>query len=340
MSHALFSVLLVLALSLVGCGSHEDPRFTPQIEGASFNGPDSAWLTIKWGELLRTNDGGKSWQRAKPGENGLVQVSCIDSKHGYAVDLRGVVWRSLDGGATWLIVGKIQPPADTVLGKPQQMHFYDERSGWIIDSFSVWCTEDGAASWTRCFPANQKERRIGQPLRYFQVSREVAWVAATNGKVYYTQDGRRSWQVLSLAQTTDFWGIFFIDESTGWLSGEPDGGIYKTEDGGKTWNVVLKQTPGNNIGARSIYFLNKNEGWAVGRIYPADVTREPTRGVVLKTTDGGGHWQEIPVSKDELFYTQVQFVNAQDGWLIGQNSVYRTNDAGKTWATVLKLPPL
>jgi hypothetical protein len=57
------------------------------------------------------------------------------------------------------------------------------------------------------------------------------------------------------------------------------------------------------------------EGWAVGRIYPGDVTLEPTRGVVLKTTDGGGHWQEIPVSQDELFYTQVQICECAR-WLV------------------------
>jgi photosystem II stability/assembly factor-like uncharacterized protein len=338
MSDVLFSVLLVLVLSLVGCGHHEDPRFTPQIEGASFNGPDSAWLTIKSGELLRTTDGGNSWQRAKTGETGFVQVTFIDPKLGYSVDISGGVWRSVDSGETWVMIGKIEPPEDTVVGKPQQMHFFDERKGWIVDSFSVWCTEDGGRKWTRCFPTNENERALAQPLRSFQVTQQVAWIAATNGRVYRTQDGRRSWQEKLLAQTTDFRDVYFIDESTGWLAGEPNGGIYKTQDGGETWNVVLKQASGNNIGVQSIYFLNKNDGWAVGRAYPEDVTREPTHGVVLRTTDGGDHWQPINFNHGELFYTQVHFVNAQVGWLVGQKDLYRTNDAGKTWSAVLKTP--
>src|SRR6266498_1548651 len=300
MSDIVFCALLVFALCLIGCDRHEDPRFTPQIEGASFDGADRAWLTIKWGELLRTDDGGKSWRRTKIGENGFVQLSFIDSKRGWAVNIKGQVWRSLDGGETWAVIGKIEPPTGIVLSKAQQMHFTDENKGWIVDSFSVWCTEDGGANWIRCFPANKNERGIGWPHRYFQLTQRIGWIAATNGEVYQTQDGKRSWQRLSLAQESEFTDIFFIDERTGWLTGEPDGGIYKTDDGGKTWNAVLKQTSNNNIGVDSIYFLNKSEGWAVGRVYPEDVTQQATRGVVLHTTDGGANWQTVPVGEGEL----------------------------------------
>jgi photosystem II stability/assembly factor-like uncharacterized protein len=335
-----FLFLIGLTPLLLGaCGtSGDNPRFSPQIVGASFSGSDSAWISIKWGELSRTNDGGKSWHKAKPGEDGFVQVYFLDAMRGYAADLHRGIWRSVDGGETWIKAGKIEPPADTAIGKPQQMYFSDEQNGWVVDSFSVWCTQDGGVKWSRCFPTNTNVPPETQPLRSFEVSPKVAWVSATNGKAYRTQDGRQSWQEKSAGGKTDFRDVFFIDEQNGWLAGEPHGGIYKTEDGGETWKLVLDQDSRNNIGIRSLHFLNKNDGWAAGRAYPADVTRESTRGVVFRTADGGRSWQPVTIADEDLFYTRIQFINPQEGWLVGQKNLYRTDDGGKTWAVVLKIP--
>jgi len=46
------------------------------------------------------------------------------------------------------------------------------------------------------------------------------------------------------------------------------------------------------------------------------------------------------LGQGDMFYSQIKFVNRQVGWLVGQNNLYRTNDAGRTWNVVLKLPLL
>lgn len=333
----LCALLLINSGSIACQGSRTSPETTPQIEGASFIGSDRAWLTTINGELLQTEDGGVTWKNIGTKGGGFNQVSFIDEARGWAVNEQGQVWRSNDGGQSWGMVTEIKPPADTRFYKAQQMYFADERHGWIVDSFSVWCTEDGGLAWRRCFSPTGSGLGEGQPARYFQVNSRVAWVTATNGEVYRTRDGGQTWQRQTLGKGTSFEGAFFIDEDTGWLGGWPGGGIYHTKDGGNTWQLQLRETATNNIAIDSIHFIDKAEGWAVGRVWPVQVTREPTKGLVLHTVDGGQNWRPVQLKVNELFYKQIYFTDAKHGWLVARDNIYRTTDGGKSWIIVLKL---
>ncbi|OGU77954.1 MAG: hypothetical protein A2W11_12220 [Ignavibacteria bacterium RBG_16_35_7] len=68
----------------------------------------------------------------------------------------------------------------------------------------------------------------------------------------------------------------FIDNSIGWAVGYTntgEGGILKTIDGGLTWDLQMRVT-GNSLSG--IFFLDANNGWAVG-----------DSGIILHTTNGG-----------------------------------------------------
>jgi photosystem II stability/assembly factor-like uncharacterized protein len=59
------------------------------------------------------------------------------------------------------------------------------------------------------------------------------------------------------------------------------------------------------------------------------------RGHVLRSTDGGTHWEQakVPVSSD---LTAVQFVSAKVGFAVGHDGVVlRSDDAGQSWKRVL-----
>src|SRR5882724_7230599 len=67
------------------------------------------------------------------------------------------------------------------------------------------------------------------------------------------------------------------------------------------------------------------------------------RGWVLMTLHVLWTWlgpSDSKLGKETCFIVKIKFVNRQVGWLVGQNNLYRTNDAGRTWNVVLKLPPL
>jgi photosystem II stability/assembly factor-like uncharacterized protein len=76
-------------------------------------------------------------------------------------------------------------------------------------------------------------------------------------------------------------------------------------------------------------FLDDGQhGWIVGRTLADD----PRLTVVFRTTDGGDSWERIETPLTG-YPKEVDFVNANDGWLVshGTQRAYRTRDGGRTW---------
>ncbi len=86
-----------------------------------------------------------------------------------------------------------------------------------------------------------------------------------------------------------------------------------------------------------VQFIGPN-GWAVGAM-----------GTILRTEDGGEHWQRIPLESDADLY-RVDFVSPNEGWAVGgrlriaetnesmrhdrrggYGYIFHTTDGGKTW---------
>ncbi len=334
--------LLVASLPLTACqGYQANPAHSAQIRGASFVGNERAWLTtFKDGEILRTEDGGKTWQKVGVAGKRIDQVAFIDHQRGWAVSGDGEIWRTQDAGRAWTLISRIAPSSEAHYAGATQMYFADDEHGWLIDAFSAWCTHDGGANWGRCFSSANPERGNGWPLTYFHIDSKTAWIGATDGEIYRTTDGGLTWQRRRLATDASFDGIYFIDTHYGWVAGWPNGGIYNTTDGGNTWHRQLAETTNNNVAIDSLYFISKQEGWAVGRLWPVNIARDEMRGLVLHTVDGGRTWKEVRPAENELFYVQIRFTDALNGWLISRDNVYRTQDGGLTWRIVLQLPPI
>jgi photosystem II stability/assembly factor-like uncharacterized protein len=74
----------------------------------------------------------------------------------------------------------------------------------------------------------------------------------------------------------------------------------------------------------SVYFLDENLGWVIGR-FPFQETS------ILKTEDGGESWfeqqKELP-----LALTSICFTDAKNGWAVGENGkIIHTTDGGESW---------
>jgi photosystem II stability/assembly factor-like uncharacterized protein len=358
-SYILLSLIIFLsscgnsqALKLTAGESSSDTRIAwenmPQVRSVAFIGADKAWLvTEKDGELWRTEDGGKSWSKCSGKVVGGMfrTVSFIDSQRGLAVNYEGQVWRTGDGGQSWTFISHPKGGEDNEPSfLPQQMFFVDESHGWLIDAYAIWRTKDGGNEWTRSLSLSDKvENKIWQPTRISFVNRDIGWMSATGGIVHRTRDGGKTWKSQKLIPgIADARDVFFINERVGWFTGfvsstdpQSETRIYRSNDGGESW----KQIPiaDNKTYVESVCFLNGKEGWAVGRVWKK---AGDMRGIILHTEDGGENWQEIQVGENELFFDRMYFVHSQYGWLFARDNVYRTQDGGKTWNIVLKLPPI
>ena len=317
----------------------------PQVQSSAFVGKDLAWLvTSEGGELWRTEDGGKHWERLSGNAVGgpFCGISFIDADHGWAGNVKGQIWQTSDGGKSWTFLS--QPSGDKYddyLNCPKQISFVDEQNGWLIGNFSIWRTVDGGKTWTVSLRTDLVENFHWQPSRISFASRNVGLMSGFGGVVHRTMDGGLTWQSQKLvpgeADATD---VLLMNERLGWLTGfvsssqaHPGTRLYRTEDSGETWHQV--PIADEQTFVRSVCFLNEKLGWAVGGEFSGG-----RRGIVLRTDDGGETWQEIHVGEDESYFERMTFVDSQHGWLFGENNLYRTEDGGKSWTSILRVTPM
>ena len=231
---------------------------------------------------------------------------------------------------------------------PQQRHddiwFISPQVGWAVNSAGeIIHTEDGKR-WVTQYTAKPDTY-----LRCMSFSGpKDGWVGSiTIGqRLRKTQDGV-NWVEVSEDILPDrpgrFCGIYAASKNVIYASGtqyprEP-AGVMKTTDGGQSWST-LTIPDGINL-LIDIYFTDEPHGWVVGG--RGGNTYSKLTPVVLRTTDGGAHWEDrlqgsgIQFPRGEWGW-KIQFLNDQLGFVSLENfnaaAILKTTDGGRTWARI------
>src|SRR5262249_52882427 len=135
-----------------------------------------------------------------------------------------------------------------------------------------------------------------------------------------------SWQPLETGTGDAFYSINFVSDAVGWANGQTDRDYVSPEE-----------AQNGNSNANT----NRNANRALGK-RPSDqnsnkASSDPLKAnqgfEVLRTTDGGKTWKQIP---DQFKYKirSVWFVDAQTGWALTiDRDILHSADAGATWTT-------
>lgn len=122
-------------------------------------------------------------------------------------------------------------------------------------------------------------------------------------------------------------GIYFIDENTGFISGDnssgnPSGTLLITNDGGATWTSKAY----NFHGGSCIYFINNFTGFIA-------TSTSPYNGI-YKTTDNGNTWVSIDHSGVD-FVKDIKFMNDNIGIAVGDYGILRSTNLGLNWSSII-----
>ena len=157
--------------------------------------------------------------------------------------------------------------------------------------------------------------------------REHGW-AAGDGVILGTSDGGASWQIewsgsrtiltLSVVDPRQAWAL--AAHASG-ASGFTDEQLLRTRDA-VHWSVLPVAAP---IG--SVDFTSASSGWAV-ETAPGSFGHP---GPLLETSDGGSSWHRTTLAAP---VEGVCFAGPDLGWASSGSAIYRTTDAGTTWARV------
>ena len=197
-------------------------------------------------------------------------------------------------------------------------------------------------------------------------NKNTGWAVGENGTLLKTTNGGINWTLLinpAYNSNKILNAISIVDSVTYYFVGAHSTYIKTTNDG-QTWIEIRNGPYGSGMGFLSVYYLNKDTGWACGNyrvlrttnggisfdsagiywtlldIYFKDFNNGLISGDgrVFKTTDGGLNWYDsgVPVGGWLYFFRKLAVVNNQYVWVIGNSSdkVFKSTNFANSWILI------
>jgi hypothetical protein len=102
--------------------------------------------------------------------------------------------------------------------------------------------------------------------------------------------------------------------------------------GAEKWRVqYLYDQNKSSLAIADLRFMSAVRGVAVGSIHEGHRQRP----VALATSDGGAHWQLVPLKEEPL---SLFFLNENIGWMVTEKGLWQTTEAGKSWIKMPRVP--
>ena len=235
---------------------------TARLRGLSAVSPTVAWASGASGTILRTTDGGSTWQLRRIAGTEQLDFRDIDAfsdRVAYAMTIgaggASRIYKTTDGGDHW----------DLQLANHDPKIFLDSMAFWDRDrgvafsdsadgTFVVFTTIDGGRAWKRV-PANRLPPALDGEGAFAAsgtnvaiIGRDRVWIGTTAGRVLHSDDAGKAWTIaVTPVHTEKAAGIFSIAFS-GPSHGIVVGGDFNkldeavenaaiTSDGGLTWTL-------------------------------------------------------------------------------------------------------
>ena len=290
------------------------------LDALAFEG-QRGWAVGEFGTLLRTDDGGSSWQGISTGlDQDLTEVRII-SRDSVVVAGGCPVRRSDDGGKTFRRLPWTASDARCTAGVAS-LAFPSSTTGFLLlGNGNVLRSTDSGRTWSRRTavpgtPATSEASRI-EPTDLVFTSTTTGFASTSGGNVYATVDGGSTWtSVLNL--TFPVRSLWFASATVGYAAGDANV-VLKTVDGGATWNEI--PLPGGTPPIRSIRCVSVDVCMAV----------TATGDQLLRTTDGGTSWLSVSPSTAKL--RAVALASTTRAVAVGEaGTTVLSDDTGRTFS--------
>ncbi|HEV7508955.1 MAG TPA: hypothetical protein VGS07_29030 [Thermoanaerobaculia bacterium] len=193
-------------------------------------------------------------------------------------------------------------------------------------------TDDGS-TWS-FLP--RRVARLGVHSMAFDAADPARFYAATDEGVWKTPDDGRTWFKLSEDR---FYKV--ATAGPGVLLASSSCGLSRSLDGGLTWKVALPCAYDDSFSQRVIdLWVDPSAPDAIYAFMSLFTETRPYSSLILKSTDRGATWRQLPLSNPDLFLvapgdSRVLYArqNALDG-----GGLERSQDGGGTWQVVNQRP--
>jgi photosystem II stability/assembly factor-like uncharacterized protein len=206
-----------------------------------FNENEGVALGDSWSGLetifYKTTDGGSNWQSSIIEDYFRASTGYFyDFNTGWFAGSHGDVFKTTDGGITWINQTDIHPYPDF-----NAVFFVNENVGWAAGGSYrtevIIKTKDGGDHWTP-----QVYGEADQELtNIFFIDEQTGWAIGSSGKILKTTDGGTNWIKQQSGTLSRLNQVYFTDPDNGWIVGE-NAVILKTTNGGTTFVLEEKNT--------------------------------------------------------------------------------------------------
>jgi photosystem II stability/assembly factor-like uncharacterized protein len=275
----------------------------------------------------------------------LRGISAVSDKVAWASGAKGTVLRTINGGETWQrmeIVGAEALDFRDIQAFDQNTAFV--LSIGPGDQSRIYKTADGGRIWQRQF-TNHDPKAFYDCFAFWDSTHGIALSDSVDGKfpLIATSDGM-NWSPVAVkkmpaalpsegAFAASGTCIATLGKTDVWFgTGGPAARVFHSSDRGQTWTVA--ETPvvhgAATQGIFSLAFWTKQDGVAVGGDY-----KEPTKGenVAAVTHDGGKTWKLA--SKPPLGYRSAVVVGPSLLMAVGTSGADVSQDGGNSWVQTL-----
>jgi photosystem II stability/assembly factor-like uncharacterized protein len=299
---------VAVLVASAGFSSHPSPgwRLTETGVTTQFRGLDpvssrAAWVAGASGTILRTVDGGRSWQSVGPAAAATLEfrdIEAFDATHAVALTIGtgtdSRLYRTSDGGRSWTETFRNEDPAafyDCVT-------FLDSRHGLALSDpvdgkFRILATGDGGRSWQVRSAAGMPDALPGE----FAFAASGTCLVSAGGRAYFASGGGSASRV------------------------------FTSRDLGRTWSVVSTPIPsGPSAGIYSLAVKASGEAIAVGGDYVAPSVA-PAGAAYLR----GHSWTVARKVPGEYRSGTAWLGRSSTALAVGPTGSDVSYDAGRTW---------
>lgn len=145
--------------------------------------------------------------------------------------------------------------------------------------------------------------------------------------LFFQHMASAQWQSLPPPFAAKLYSISFVDENTGFISGEngnQDAIMIKTTNGGLSWSLTFFDE--DVMALSAVCFVNSEIGYTAGYFGAINTS-------IFKTADGGTSWKRQLFINNAQNYTCFDFINPDTGYVVGNNIIRKTIDGGLNWVS-------
>ncbi|NOY51203.1 MAG: T9SS type A sorting domain-containing protein [Chlorobi bacterium] len=300
--------------------SQSHPSTLGDFNDVFFLDQDNGWIVGWYKIILKTTDGGQTWQKISNsigGETVYNSVKFFDEDHGILCGVKqnygGIIMTTSDGGLNWTETGPASTSAFLSLAiNDQDEVFVCGKGGQLFKS------TDFGQTWTdKSFDQNYFiDIEFGENQTGYLMDRFT---------LYKTTDNGISWSAYKAVPYSGGLRDISLSGSQLYACGDKSS-IYNIPEESNEWQRLLYVDP---LNFKQIEFLNESKGFALGGY---SMATKP-----LISNDGGYTWEDNLLIPEQRYY-ELRLAGQTLFLISFQNELLKSIDEGENWET-LNLPP-